>query len=707
MARVIPQGGGEAISSSPSGLNYAFSLVRSDLARGGNWLELYWGATNSIAAARPKRAARMFTFDLSSRWGPWPATYPLYHKLAWLSDRKIAFLWSDGKSPMRVIAVDLPSGTISDLINHATSINSFSVIGRDTYAFTAVPAQSPGKDSASGVFVDTASAYQFLVNPTGTAGVPLNEAQLFVQTRGEVHQVDVGHLRANWLVDFKPNSVGSGGVLMAPLSDGVPETWKAYEDSALRATITEFTADPGSGSIQALAYLDAEKARLRPILDAPISVYRRPEVLWGADDRPLIIGPTFLPAGLKSVRGTTGEALAAIDVTLGSVREIPLPQGATHCRPIRWIDGKTVRLTCVDASLDVSVPSTTDSRSQSGEGAVTEPFMQRADMKISIRQSMNDPPVLVATELKSGETTVLMKIAPELDKYRLARVETFIWEAADHRWEGRLYLPRGLKPKAGFPLLIQTHGAPSADVFALFGNKDNMGTGFAAQPMAARGIAVLQLPDIRGMGASPKEPQLYAQSYEAAIKILAARHIIDPLKVGLMGFSRTGWHVEYALTHGSFRYAAALAADNMTTDYVTTTLFGGNTGEYALDVGATSPTDYKAWLEQAPAFSISKLRTPLRLEADSGGYLSALGHWEMFSVGRQLKLPIELYIVPDVEHGNHPLQNPVQRLASEGGAVDWFDFWLNKHEDPDPRKSEQYRRWRELRVLYDRLPISP
>jgi hypothetical protein len=29
--------------------------------------------------------------------------------------------------------------------------------------------------------------------------------------------------------------------------------------------------------------------------------------------------------------------------------------------------------------------------------------------------------------------------------------------------------------------------------------------------------------------------------------------------------------------------------------------------------------------------------------------------------------------------------------------VDWSDFWLKDHADPDPGKSEQYARWRELR----------
>jgi len=31
--------------------------------------------------------------------------------------------------------------------------------------------------------------------------------------------------------------------------------------------------------------------------------------------------------------------------------------------------------------------------------------------------------------------------------------------------------------------------------------------------------------------------------------------------------------------------------------------------------------------------------------------------------------------------------------------MDWFRFWLQGYEDPDPAKAEQYKRWGELRKL--------
>jgi hypothetical protein len=40
-------------------------------------------------------------------------------------------------------------------------------------------------------------------------------------------------------------------------------------------------------------------------------------------------------------------------------------------------------------------------------------------------------------------------------------------------------------------------------------------------------------------------------------------------------------------------------------------------------------------------------------------------------------------------------------LTVQGGAVDWFRFWLQDYEDPAPVKNEQYARWREPRKQRD------
>jgi hypothetical protein len=71
----------------------------------------------------------------------------------------------------------------------------------------------------------------------------------------------------------------------------------------------------------------------------------------------------------------------------------------------------------------------------------------------------------------------------------------------------------------------------------------------------------------------------------------------------------------------------------------------------------------------------------------------------MFARLRILGRPAEMYLIPDIQHGTHTLQNPGQCLAAQQRAVDWWDFWLNGHEDPDPEKAEQYKSWRTMREM--------
>ncbi|MBA3355367.1 MAG: hypothetical protein H0U18_05380, partial [Pyrinomonadaceae bacterium] len=100
-----------------------------------------------------------------------------------------------------------------------------------------------------------------------------------------------------------------------------------------------------------------------------------------------------------------------------------------------------------------------------------------------------------------------------------------------------------------------------------------------------------------------------------------------------------------------------------------------------------------AW-HSAPAFNTDKVKTPLRIEAI--GKFGFLFEWEWYVLLKRLLKPVELTSIPA---GVHVLVRPQDRFASQQGTVDWMRFWLKNEEDPNPRKAEQYARWRELRKL--------
>jgi hypothetical protein len=77
--------------------------------------------------------------------------------------------------------------------------------------------------------------------------------------------------------------------------------------------------------------------------------------------------------------------------------------------------------------------------------------------------------------------------------------------------------------------------------------------------------------------------------------------------------------------------------------------------------------------------------------------------WEWFEASTLLGKPVDMVMLED---GDHVLEKPWERLVSQQGNVDWFDFWLKGEEDPDPAKAEQYARWHELRKVQEQNQSS-
>ena len=85
--------------------------------------------------------------------------------------------------------------------------------------------------------------------------------------------------------------------------------------------------------------------------------------------------------------------------------------------------------------------------------------------------------------------------------------------------------------------------------------------------------------------------------------------------------------------------------------------------------------------------------TPLQIQAI--GPSSVLAEWEIYASLRQQHKPVDMMYIPG---GQHILQKPLDRLASQQGAVDWFRFWLQSYDDGAAAKRAQYDRWRMMRA---------
>jgi len=184
-------------------------------------------------------------------------------------------------------------------------------------------------------------------------------------------------------------------------------------------------------------------------------------------------------------------------------------------------------------------------------------------------------------------------------------------------------------------------------------------------------------------------------AYEGAIDELSAKKLIDPTRVGILGFSRTVYYVEYTLTHSRYAFAAAITADGTDEGYMSYLLFP-HPDFTLVNGGVPAGATLALWLRNSPGFNLEKVSAPVRTE--DYGPDALLAGWQWFSGLSLLHKPVDFLWLPD---GAHILVKPWERLASQQGTVDWFSFWLEGKRSTDPRKAQQYMRWDKLRELQE------
>jgi dipeptidyl aminopeptidase/acylaminoacyl peptidase len=195
--------------------------------------------------------------------------------------------------------------------------------------------------------------------------------------------------------------------------------------------------------------------------------------------------------------------------------------------------------------------------------------------------------------------------------------------------------------------------------------------------------------------------------WDSAVRTLDERGLIDPTRVGIEGFSRKGWYVEFILAHAKTHYRAATATDNV--QY--------SAGEYWLRHSAAQMKAYdllyggppygsslKNWMDYSVSFNLDKFHTPLLMERMGYGEtsyseyasISLSESYEVFTGLVRMGKPVEFYYYPDEKH--QP-DHPKARLATLQRNLDWYRFWLQDYERPDGNDLSQYERWHSLRRL--------
>jgi dipeptidyl aminopeptidase/acylaminoacyl peptidase len=622
--------------------------------------------------------------------------------VTWLDDNDtIMFLGEHPNETTQLYTVQCSSGTIRKLTNERTSINSYATTptGNDV-SYLTYPPLKPLLDKSvpqtgfhvtsellSGLLGDSSQVYdQELHTRRAGSGSPKG-----LKTQGKIA---VNLSKANF-------SLSPDGRYVVLLSDPlhVPALWAKYQDLSFREIVAR-KAPPGNRTY-AYQYelVDTQTGRTRFLLDSPVS-YSGSEVAWAPDSKSLVVTGTYLPLDASDpveaaarVRGTFTVEVSVLDLQFVKVtdRNLELLGWDAETNVLRMRDREAAQK---GASSEVEFARKRDG--QWGRLDVLSDRTANSTPQIVLDADLNRPPKIVAIDSKSSHKSVLLDLNPQFKDIEFGHVEELKWkDGADHDIEGGLFLPPDYAPGTRYPLVIQTHGFDPPDYPHLFWIDGPFTTAFAAQPLASKGIVVLQLPD-PGPKGDPQEAPLMQKTFERAIDYLDEKGIIDRKRVGIVGFSRTCLYVKYALTHSTYHFAAAVVADGLDGGYWQYIAFGNHDpsipGEINAEVGAAPFGDgLSTWIKYSPGFLLDRVQSPVLIQAI--GSDSLLNEWQWFSGLRILDKPVDLIYLPT---GTHHLQKPWDRMVSLQSDVDWFRFWLAGQEDPDPAKANQYVRWREL-----------
>ena len=634
MTQVVEGVHGQVAWFSPDGSQFLLVLKRGNLKRNTNDFELLrYRTRDAVARGKPEL---LLTLSSSSN-------SDAIRDLHWLSDdRTIYFLGTRPDEPAEVYSFDIVAQRLRVLTASRADIDGYdSSADGQVFLYTTKPqSQKVRSESRPKVFEIVSERDQLESLLCHESDEADEGDQLFIKKpNGAERWVSVPDFVPPWGHPVHTAPDGRHAIVGVVVRE-IPPAWAGYQDADLQRVMATYRAE-GTPAYFVERYLvvDTTSGAVRPLLDTPMIGFRPIE--WSRDSQSVRVEGVYLP--LDGREEYTHEKYNV---------EVNILTGET-------------RLLSEDESKPPTKPPLTF--------AVQQNFVLRP--KVYLENQTNGPQLLLDPN-------------PDFDSLAFGDVEVIEWQATDgHRVQGELFKPPDYTPGKRYPLVIQTHGFNPKR----FWMDGPWSSAYSARPLAAQGILVLQVDYDRSVEATAVEGRREMASFEGAVDALDRRGLIDRDRVGISAFSRTVYHVEYALTHSKFQFAAANLVDGIDAGYLQYLVFGPGESP-SLNDGNPFGYGLAAWVANSPSFQLARMHTPARMQAH-GQAGSILSFWEWFRLLSEMQRPVELAYLPDAPH---ILVKPAEKQFAQESLVDWFRFWLKGETDPAPEKQPQYRRWQRL-----------
>ena len=261
-------------------------------------------------------------------------------------------------------------------------------------------------------------------------------------------------------------------------------------------------------------------------------------------------------------------------------------------------------------------------------------------------------------------------------------LEVISWKSQDGATiEGVLHKPVGFQPGRKYPLLVVIHGGPTGvSRPAVFSSTST----YPIDIWTARGALVLE-PNYRGSAGYGEAFRSLnvrnlgvgdAWDVMSGIDKLIADGLVDPDRIGAMGWSQGGYISAFLTTHDSARFKAvsvgAGISDWMT--YYVNTDITPFTRQY---LKATPWDDPEIYAKTSPMTYIKGARAPTLIQHGATDQrVPPPDAFELYRGLQDLGIPSKLIVYKGFEGVGHGPSKPKSSRAVMQHNLDWFDKYL-------------------------------
>ncbi len=276
---------------------------------------------------------------------------------------------------------------------------------------------------------------------------------------------------------------------------------------------------------------------------------------------------------------------------------------------------------------------------------------------------------------RGGAVQRLSRLSDQLEGWALGTSEVVSWKSQDGTpIEGVLRKPKGYAPGAKRPLLVIVHGGPTGT------SRPSLVGGnyvYPVEPFLAKGALILD-PNYRGSagyGEAFRSRNVRnlgvgdAWDVVSGIDHLVKQGLVDPARVGVMGWSQGGYISAFLATHDAARFKAVSVGagiSNWVTYYVNTDIHPF-TRQY---LEATPWDDMEVYRKTSPMTYIKTAKVPVLIQHGDGDKRVPLPNaYELYQGLVDQGVPAKLVVFKGFGHG---LNKPKAVRAALEQNLEWF-----------------------------------